>query len=78
MARAIEQAGIPTVTLNLIPQIVTVVGIPRALTVSHPFGSPVGSPHAVEQHLKVLRAALKFLVTADTPGSSWLVAAEED
>lgn len=55
-------------TINLIPQVATIVGIPRVLTVSHPFGSPVGTPNDVEQQLQVLRAALGLLVTAEPRG----------
>ena len=61
--------GIPTVTLNLIPEIVNMVGIPRALNVRNPFGSPVGAPGNAAQQLRVLREALGMLVSANVPGT---------
>lgn len=60
--------GIPTVTLNLIPQVASIVGIPRALYVKHPFGSPVGTPNDATQQLQLLRTALEMLATAKSPG----------
>ena len=54
-------------TLNLIPEIVSMVGIPRALNVLAPFGCPLGAPNNVEQHLRVLRQALRLLETAEGP-----------
>ena len=43
------------------------VGIPRALNVVAPFGCPLGAPNNVEQHLRVLRQALRLLETAEGP-----------
>ena len=54
-------------TLNLIPEIVDIVGIPRALNVQVPFGCPLGAPNNVEQHLRVLRQALLLLAQAEGP-----------
>ena len=54
-------------TLNLIPEVVDLVGIPRALNVLAPFGCPVGAPNNVDQHLRVLRQALQLLADAETP-----------
>ena len=40
VARVIEAAGIPTVTLNMIPAYQALVGMPRVAAIEHPFGRP--------------------------------------
>jgi D-proline reductase (dithiol) PrdB len=67
-ARVIEEAGIPTVTLSMIPAFQGAVGAPRVAAVSHPFGRPYGDVGDAERQRAVLRAALRALETAQTPG----------
>ncbi len=64
----IEAAGIPTVTLNMIPAYQNVVGMPRLAAIEHPFGRPYGDVGDVETQGAVLRAALDVAVGATEPG----------
>ena len=68
VARVIEAAGIPTVTLNMIPAFQNVVGIPRLAAIEHPFGRPYGDVDDVETQGAVVRAALDVAVQATEPG----------
>lgn len=62
--RAIEAAGIPTVSISILRDITAKVRPPRALFLRWPFGHPLGEPFHVAQQLTVLRDALHFLETA--------------
>ncbi len=64
----VEAAGIPTVTLNMIPAFQNVVGIPRLAAIEHPFGRPYGDVDDVETQGAVVRAALDVAVQATEPG----------
>ncbi len=65
VARTIEAAGIPTVTLNMIWPYQRLVGMPRVAAIEHPFGRPYGD---VETQRAVLEAALAVAATATEPG----------
>ena len=67
VARAIEKSGVPTVTFNLIKQIVSIIGIPRAINVKNPFGCTIGQPNNVELQQQVIKEALHFVNTATQP-----------
>jgi hypothetical protein len=43
VARVIEEVGIPTVILNMMPAYQASVGTPRVATIAHPFGRPYGN-----------------------------------
>ena len=58
VARVIEAAGIPTVTLNMIWPYQRAVGMPRVAAIEHPFGRPYGDVGDAETQRAVLRAAL--------------------
>lgn len=64
----IEEAGIPTVILNMMPAYQPSVGAPRVAAISHPFGRPYGNVGDADTQRAVLRAALGLLETARTPG----------
>ena len=64
-----EQAGLSTVTLSPIPDFTASVGAPRVAAISYPLGRPFGRPGDVEGQQDVLRAALRVLESADTPGT---------
>ncbi len=60
----IEEAGIPTVILNMMPAYQAGVGAPRVAAIAHPFGRPYGNVGDAETQRAVLRAALRVLETA--------------
>jgi D-proline reductase (dithiol) PrdB len=68
VARAIEQAGIPTVTLELIWPFQRVVGMPRIAAVEHPFARPFGDAGDAATQRAVLLAALAVFAQAREPG----------
>ena len=68
VARVIEAAGIPTVTLNMIWPYQRLVGMPRVAAIEHPFGRPYGDVDDAETQREVLRAALRVFDAAGAPG----------
>ena len=68
IARAIERAGIATVTISLAKDLTESVGVPRALFVKWPLGHPLGEPGNKLQQQTILFDALRLLVEANEPG----------
>ena len=68
VARVIEAAGIPTVTLNMIWPFQRLIGMPRVAAIEHPFGRPYGDVADVETQSAVLRSALDCFETSRQPG----------
>jgi len=68
VARVIEAAGIPTVTLNMIWAYQNIVGMPRIAAIEHPFGRPYGDVDDAATQRAVLEAALSVFETAKEPG----------
>jgi len=68
VARVIEAAGIPTVTLNMIWAYQSLVGMPRVAAIEHPFGRPYGDVGDADTQRQVLRAALRVFEQAAEPG----------
>jgi len=68
VARRLEAAGIPTVTLNMIWPFQRLIGMPRVAAVEHPFGRPYGDVGDADTQRAVLRAALRVFETAREPG----------
>ncbi len=68
VARKIEEAGIPTVTLEMIWLYQKVIGTPRVVAVEHPFGRPYGDVEDRDRQREVLVAALEFASEASVPG----------
>jgi D-proline reductase (dithiol) PrdB len=66
--RAIEAAGISTITLSTIPDFTASVGVPRIAAIEHPLGRPFGQAGDAEGQRAVLRATLRALADIDTPG----------
>ena len=60
VARVLETAGIPTVTLNMIWIYQAIVGMPRVAAIEHPFGRPYGEVGDADTQTAVLRAALDW------------------
>jgi D-proline reductase (dithiol) PrdB len=68
VARVVEAAGIPTVTLNMIWKYQNLVGMPRIAAIEHPFGRPYGDVDDIETQKSVLRSALAVFEQAKEPG----------
>jgi hypothetical protein len=69
VSRAVEAAGIPTVTLNMLWIYQRLVGMPRVAAIEHPFGRPWGDVGDTATQRAVLLAALDVARTAREPGS---------
>lgn len=67
LARAIEEAGLPTVAIVLIKEHAQRVKPPRALWVPFPYGFALGKPAEPEFQHKVLAAALDLLSHSNAP-----------
>jgi hypothetical protein len=69
IARRIEAAGIPTVSISLAKDLTEAVGVPRAVFVKWPLGHPLGERHQPAQQRTIIFAALRLLLDAKTPGA---------
>lgn len=68
-ARAIEAAGIPTISVSIVREITEKTPPPRALYLRFPFGHALGEPGNREQQFTILYLAFKLLFEADRPGT---------
>ena len=68
VARKVEAAGIPTVTLNMIWPFQRMIGMPRVAAIEHPFGRPFGDVGDAATQREVLLAALAVFDKAREPG----------
>ena len=68
-ARAIEEAGIPTIALSSALDITSLVKPPRAVFVNFPLGHQAGRPFDPEGQTRIILDALHLLETATTPGT---------
>lgn len=69
IARAIEAAGIPTVSISITRDLTEAVGVPRAIFVKWPLGHPLGEANAAAQQRTLIYDALRLLVDAKEPGT---------
>jgi hypothetical protein len=69
LARTLEQAGLATVLVTMMPYWAERIGVPRTLAVEHPFGQTLGMAGDKAGQLNVIRQALHLLETAKEPGS---------
>jgi len=67
--REIEAAGFSTISLSMMPELTTSVGVPRIAAIEHPFGLTLGLPGDAARQLAVLRAALRALEEVSQPGT---------
>ena len=67
LARRIEDAGIATVTVTMMPAVASALGTPRVVGVEFPFGHPFGMPRDRRMQRIVLETALAVLAGADRP-----------
>ena len=65
--RAIEYAGITTVSISLLREITAKVKPPRALFVPYPLGYPLGEPNNSQLQTRIIRSAFALLARTDTP-----------
>jgi len=65
--RAIEYAGITTVSLSLLREITEKIQPPRALYVPFPLGYPLGEPNNIELQTRVIQTAFGLLSRNDVP-----------
>lgn len=65
--RAIEYAGITTVSISLLREITEKIRPPRALFVPFPLGYPLGEPNNPDLQTRILRAAFALLLRTDVP-----------
>ena len=61
LARLVEAAGIPTVTVTMMPALAAAVLAPRIVGVEFPFGHPFGMPGDRAMQRRVLETALTVL-----------------
>ena len=64
---ALEEAGIASVALSLLPEVTKKVRPPRTLFVPYPFGYPLGKPHDRTLQRQIILEALRLLERTDLP-----------
>ena len=57
-----------TVALSTLPDFTRATGAPRVAGIVYPMGQPIGAPGDADGQREVLKAALRFLGEAETPG----------
>ena len=65
--RAIEYAGITTVSISLLREITEKLRPPRALFVPYPLGYPLGEPNNPLLQLRIMRTAFDLLPRTGVP-----------
>ena len=65
--RAIEYAGITTVSISLLREITEKIRPPRALFVPYPLGYPLGEPNDPPLQLRIMQTAFDLLPRTDAP-----------
>lgn len=68
LARVIESAGIPTVTVTMMPDLAEKFRLSRVVGVEFPFGHSFGTPHNDDLMLTVANAAVQALEEAGGAG----------
>ena len=67
--RAIEERGVPTVSVTVARDVTEAIKVSRALFLPWPMGHHFGVPHHRELQRRVVRTALEMLETATEPGT---------
>jgi D-proline reductase (dithiol) PrdB len=67
--RAIEEAGIPTLSISLNRTITEKVKPPRAVLVGYPLGHPMGRPFDKKTQKSLLQESLTLLRDIRVPGT---------
>jgi D-proline reductase (dithiol) PrdB len=68
IARVIEAAGVPTLTMTSAWDITTAVRPPRSAFVHHPLGHQTGRPNDLAGQTAIVRAALESAGRMERPG----------
>lgn len=68
LARTLEESGLCTILVTMMPFWAEKIGVPRTLAVEFPFGQTLGRAHDAEQQMRVLYQCLDVLAEADAPG----------
>jgi hypothetical protein len=69
IARMVEAAGIPTVSMIGLREIAEKVHPPRSIHLKWPFGHPLGEPGNRAQQLTAIHYALRALYEVEQPGA---------
>jgi hypothetical protein len=69
LARVLEENGLSTVIVTMMPFWAEKIGVPRTLAVEFPFGHTLGQPHNAVQQMRVIREALDLLGNAKEAGT---------
>src|SRR5258706_1950966 len=72
VARAVEQSGIPTMTISVDPRLTDKARPPRTAYYNGEFGSVAGKPNWREYQLRVLDETLRWIESFDQPSSKKL------
>ena len=68
IAREIEAAGIPTLSMTSAYSITRSANPPRAVYLDFPLGHTTGKPHDPDGQRQILRDAFRHFASIDTPG----------
>lgn len=68
IARALEEAGIATVSLTSAHSITAAVGVPRGVFIDYPLGQTAGRANAAEEQELILESACQAFEDAGSPG----------
>lgn len=67
MQNALEEAGIATVSISMVPYMSIGVRVPRMLYVRFPYGNPFGEPGDAATQRQILVSAVHWLYQAPGP-----------
>jgi D-proline reductase (dithiol) PrdB len=68
VARVVEEAGIPTVSVSTARDLSLQVRPPRTVFINHPMGNSFGRVGDAQMQRQILTDALQMLVSCATPG----------
>jgi hypothetical protein len=69
IARAIEEAGIPTVSMSSALDLTTLVKPPRTYFVNYPLGHTTGKPFDRQNQMEIIKTALAGAKDIRKPGT---------
>ena len=67
--RAIEEAGIATISVTMVPRLTRRVRVPRAVYAAFPLGHPFGFPGEAFRQREILSRMLRGAVEIREPGT---------